>query len=157
MFKGEAELNIFDNEEALVNLINLFSDAKHFDKYSEKGQFLKEAAEKAVEQSTRKDKKNQQAYNQLDFDIKTLQTEKKKYLIHLNSTEDEIKKIQENIEQAESHVSNADALETINKRIKKFEEDISNYTSKIDENYTTSLFDERSEERRVGKECRSRW
>lgn len=57
MFKGEAELNIFDNEEALVNLINLFSDAKHFDKYSEKGQFLKEAAEKAVEQSTRKDKK----------------------------------------------------------------------------------------------------
>ena len=143
MFKGEAELNIFDNEEALVNLINLFSDAKHFDKYSEKGQFLKEAAEKAVEQSTRKDKKNQQAYNQLDFDIKTLQTEKQKYLIHLNSTEDEIKKIQGNIEQAESHVSNADALETINKRIKKFEEDISNYTSKIDENYTTSLFDEK--------------
>lgn len=40
MFKGEAELNIFESDSALANLINLFSEAKHYDKYSEKGAFF---------------------------------------------------------------------------------------------------------------------
>jgi hypothetical protein len=60
----------------------------------------------------------------------------------LNSTEDEIKKIEENLQLAESHVNNADALETLNKRIKEIEGRISNLSGKIDENYTTALFDE---------------
>ena len=41
MFKGEADLNIFESESALTNLINLFSEAKHYDKYFEKGAFLR--------------------------------------------------------------------------------------------------------------------
>ncbi len=59
MFKGEAELDIFKSDEALTNLINLFSDAKHYDKYSEKGAFLRDKAEKAVEESSKADKKNE--------------------------------------------------------------------------------------------------
>ena len=58
MFKGEAELDIFKSEDALTNLINLFSDAKHYDKYSVKGAFLRDKAEKAVEDSSKTDKKN---------------------------------------------------------------------------------------------------
>ena len=142
MFKGEAELNIFENDSALVNLINLFSEAKHYDKYSEKGTFLREKAEKAVEDSSKLDKKNEALYKKLESDIFSLQKEKAKYIVHLNSTEDEIKKIEENLQLAESHVNNADALETLNKRIKEIEERISNLSGKIDENYTTALFDE---------------
>lgn len=142
MFKGEAELNIFENDSALVNLINLFSEAKHYDKYSEKGAFLREKAEKAVEDSSKLDKKNEALYKKLESDIFSLQKEKAKYIVHLNSTEDEIKKIEENLQLAESHVNNADALETLNKRIKEIEERISSLSGKIDENYTTALFDE---------------
>ena len=142
MFKGEAELNIFESENALPNLINLFSEAKHYDKYSEKGAFLREKAEKAVEDSSKLDKKNEALYKKLEGDIQFLEKERYKYLVHLNSTEEEIRKIEENLQLAESHVSNADALETINKRIKNIEEKISNLNSSIDENYTTSLFDE---------------
>jgi len=142
MFKGEAELNIFENDSALANLINLFSAAKHYDKYSEKGAFLKEKAEKAVEDSSKLDKKNESLYRRLECEILFLEKEKVKYQIHLNSTEEEIRKIEGNLQLAESHVSNADALETLNKRIKGIEERISNLNSRIDENYTTSLFDE---------------
>ena len=71
-----------------------------------------------------------------------MEREKAKYLVHLNSTEEEIRKIEGNLQLAESHVSNADALETLNKRIKDIEEKISYLTGRIDENYTTSLFDE---------------
>ncbi len=142
MFKGEAELNIFESDSALANLINLFSDAKHYNKYSEKGAFLKEKAEKAVEDSTRLDKKNEALYKRLESEIKQLEREKEKYKVHLNSTEEEIRKIEENLQDAERHVSNADALEIINKRIKAIEAKISMLYGNIDENYTTSLFDE---------------
>ena len=142
MFKGEAELNIFENDSALTNLINLFSEAKHYDKYSEKGALLREKAEKAVEDSSKLDKKNEALYRRLEGEILQLEREKEKYKVHLNATEDEIKKIEENLQDAERHVSNADALETLNKRIKEIEERISYLTGRIDENYTTFLFDE---------------
>lgn len=142
MFKGEAELNIFESDSALANLINLFSEAKHYDKYSEKGAFLKEKAEKAVEDSAKLDKKNEALYKKLEGEILFLEREKAKYLVHLNSTEEEIRKIDGNLQLAESHVGNADALATLNKRIKEIEEKISYLYSSIDENYTTSLFDE---------------
>jgi DNA sulfur modification protein DndD len=142
MFKGEAELNIFESDSALANLINLFSEAKHYDKYSEKGAFLREKAEKAVEDSSKLDKKNEALYKKLEADILQLENKKHALKVHLDSTEKEIKKIEENLQDAERHVNNADALETINNRIKKIENQISNYTARIDENYTTSLFDE---------------
>ena len=142
MFKGEAELNIFENDSALVNLINLFSEAKHYDKYSDKGAFLREKAEKAVEDSSKLDRKNEALYKRLEGDINYLERERTKYLVHLNSTEEEIRKIDENLQLAESHVNNADTLETLNTRIKKIENDISAHLMRIDENYTTSLFDE---------------
>jgi DNA sulfur modification protein DndD len=143
MFKGESELNIFESEDALTNLINLFSDAKHYEKYSEKGAFLREKAEKAVEDSTKADSKNKRLYEDLEADIARLQRERQGYQVHLNSTLDEIKKLEVNLQFAERYVDNADALDTINKRIKGIEEKISDATKKIDENYTTSLFDER--------------
>ncbi len=142
MFKGEAELNIFESDSALANLINLFSEAKHYDKYSEKGAFLREKAEKAVDDSSKLDKKNEALYRRLEVEILQLEREKEMYKLHLNATEDEIKKIEENLQDAERHVNNADALETINKRIKNIETQISNHIASIDENYTTALFDE---------------
>lgn len=142
MFKGEAELNIFENDSALANLINLFSEAKHYDKYSEKGGFLRQKAEKAVEDSSKLDKKNEALYRRLEGEILQLEREKGKYKVHLNATEDEIRKIEENLQEAERHVKNADALETLNKRIKNIENQISTHLARIDENYTTSLFDE---------------
>lgn len=142
MFKGEAELNIFESDSALANLINLFSEAKHYDKYSDKGAFLREKAEKAVEDSSKLDKKNEALYRRLEAEIIQLEREKDKYKVHSNTTEDQIKKIEENLQDAERHVSNADALETLNKRIKEIEDRISYLSVRIDENYTTSLFDE---------------
>jgi DNA sulfur modification protein DndD len=142
MFKGEAELNIFESDSALVNLIDLFSEAKHYDKFSKKGAFLREKAEKAVDDSSKLNKKNEALYRRIEGDILQLEREKETYRVHLNATEYEIKNIEENLQDAERHVNNADALETINSRIKNLENQISNTTARIHENYTTNLFDE---------------
>lgn len=142
MFKGETELNIFDNDEALANLINLFSDARHYEKYSEKGAFLRDKTEKAVEQSTRQNRQNQNAYNLLESEISHLHREKERLKVQLNSTEEEKTKLEKNIKEAEKYANNAKELETINKRIKNIEDKISLANRIIDFNFTTSLFDE---------------
>jgi len=142
MFKGETELNIFDNEEALANLINLFSDARHYEKYTEKGAFLRDKAEKAVEQSTRQNQQNQRAYNLLESEIAHHQREKESLKVHLNSIEEEKSKLESNIKEVEKYANNAEALQIIYKRIESIEKKVSSASSIIDFNYTTSLFDE---------------
>lgn len=142
MFKGESELDIFKNDDALLNLINLFSDAKHFDKYTSTGEYLRSKAEKAVDDSTKTDKKNELQYKKIEYEIQNLEQEKHKVKVHLASTDEELSKLESNIQDAEKHVNNADALKTINHRIKNIEENISKLQGKIDENYTRNLFDE---------------
>jgi len=142
MFKGEAELSIFENEDALATLVSNFPDVIRYDKYSEKGSFLREKSEKAVEDSSKRNKKNLADYNRIESEISRLQKEKDKYEVHHNSTIDEIRKIEEHLQDAEKNVSNADALDILNKRIRGIEEKISDLNVNIDENYTTFLFDE---------------
>lgn len=142
MFKGESELDIFNNEDALITLINSFSDAKHYEKYSEKGDFLRKAAEKAVEDAAKTDSKNQALHKKLQAEIDDLERRKSEKLFLLSNTLEQIRKTETNLQEVEHLISNADALEVINKRIKQIEEKISDTNSKIDENYTTKLFDE---------------
>jgi DNA sulfur modification protein DndD len=143
MFKGESALNIFDSESALTSLISLFSDAKHYDKYSEKGAFLRDKAEKAVEESTKSDKRKEALYRRFEAEIEQLENQKQRDQVHLSAIEEEIQKIEANLQMAGSYVANGDALEIVNSRIKTIEEKIASATRRIDENYTTSLFDER--------------
>lgn len=142
MFKGEADLNIFNNEDALGILVSQFPEVQRYDKYPEIGAFLTDKAEKAVEESSKSDRKNEVRYKKLENEILQLNYQNNHFKVHLNSTEEEIRKIEENLQEAERHVNNADTLETINNRIRNIENQISKYIAIIDENYTTSLFDE---------------
>ena len=140
MFKGEADLNIFASDDALTNLINLFSQARHYDKYSKKGMFLREKADQAVEDSSRRSRKNVLHDKRLESEINELVREKANYLVLLNASEEETRKIEGNLQLAESHVSNAEVWQTLNNRIQIIQNKIDSII--IDENYTTALFDE---------------
>ena len=142
MFKGESELDIFNNEDALINLINSFSDAKHFEKYSEKGDYLKKMAEKAVDDASKADTKNQALYKKLQAEIEFLEEKRNRSQTLYTNNLDQIRKTEENLQEVENLINNADALDVVNKRIKTLEEKISDTSTKIDENYTTKLFDD---------------
>jgi len=117
MFKGENELNIFDNKDALINLINLFSDAKHYEKYELRGDFLKNEAEKAVNRESKNNSKNQTAYNRLEEEIKHYNRKKSDQRTFLEETKNSIEKTKKNIQDAGKYINNAEALETLNARI----------------------------------------
>ncbi len=143
MFKGEEELNIFDQDEALINLINLFSEAKYYDKYEAKGKYLKEAAEKAVDSATKTNLKNKDQYDLIEKDIKLFTQRRNDKETFVNITTGNIEKTEENIQSVEKHINNAEALEIVNARIRKLEIELSNARMNISENYTTMLFDEK--------------
>lgn len=143
MFKGESDLDIFQYENALLNLINLFSDAKYYDKYCEKGLMLRQRAEKAIEDAARLHQNNERLYSTLQSNIERLSREKNNIKTIINATDDEIRKVEANIQDAEKHVNNAEALEVLNSRIKAIERDIISANARIHENYTNYLFDDK--------------
>ena len=143
MFKGEEELNIFDQDEALINLINLFSEAKYYDKYESRGEYLREMAEKAVHTATKNNTKNKDLYDKLERQIRLITQQRNDKQTFFDLTTSNIAKTEENIQGVEKHINNAEALEIVNQRIKKLENDLSHVRSSISENYTTMLFDEK--------------
>lgn len=143
MFKGESELDIFKNTDALEILINNFSQAaKYYDKYTEKGSFLRDRADKAVEDSTRQSNKKAAEYKRLEGEIDLLNKQKDKLVVIINAAAKEIEKLDSNIKDAGKYVNNASALDTINERINKIERKIREANGRIRENYTEGLFDE---------------
>jgi DNA sulfur modification protein DndD len=143
MFKGEAELNIFENPDALINLINLFSQAKVYGKYSQKGLFLREKAESALESAVKTNTNNRRKYDTIVEDISLLQKRKGSFEERRDIAKVEIKSLEKKIKDADSHVDNAELLNTLNRRIYKIEEQISDTKITIRDDYTTSLFDEK--------------
>ena len=142
LFKGEKELNVFDNEDALLNLIKVYSRAKDYEKYELKSEFLRITSERAVETATRNNIRNLAEYNRLETNIAFFQTQKNDKLTFFEQANVNIEKTTKNIQEVEKYINNAEALETINTRIHKIEFEISKTEFLISENYTTSLFDE---------------
>lgn len=142
MFKGESSLNILKQDASLINLINLFSDARSYDKYASKIEYLREEAEKEVSENTRLNTKKKAEYESLEKQIILAQQKKSQLEIQLDRLEQNTNSTILLKNEAEKFVLNANALEDINKRIFLLNEKKHKNDAKIDENYTTSLLDD---------------
>jgi DNA sulfur modification protein DndD len=120
----------------------LVSDAKHYEKYSEKAATLFTRAESAVKQATTNNTKKQALYKSLEIDIERLLNEQHKYRLLFDQSTEQIGKIEDNLAEVAKHVDNAEALETINSKIENLESKIRETESRIKEDFTTYMFDE---------------
>lgn len=75
MFKGESELNVFDNAAALKDLVDKFSDIRKFDQLVEFTQSFEAKAEKAYLGEMRTDKKVAEKSRELESKITRLSGE----------------------------------------------------------------------------------
>ena len=142
LFKGESELNIFDNRDALSNLVNSFSSGKHYEKYVDIGSYLKKKAEAAVDRETKNNTKRQREMKSLKEEIQTIDRELKKIDDQITIKENQKIKTDQKIKEAEKYVDNADSLIKINSRISNIQQQITQEERRIKENFTTYLFDD---------------
>lgn len=144
MFKGETDLKVFENKDALSTLIEMFSDTVHFKKYIPKSEYLVGRAEKAVTEAGKKNAKEERKYIILNEQILRLRREVQEHEKEKKQYEDNITKTNKTIEEYENIIDNAEAYQTLSLRIKKKEDEISRLQGivKTSEKYTQDLFDQ---------------
>ena len=143
MFKGESELNIFNSSDALSVLINSFSDAKYFDKYSEEISGLVKQAESAVNAAARKNSSDKKDYEKLENKIRENNALKANFRRILNEGQAGIEKIKSNLENVEKHIDNAEQIADLKGKMKDVKSKVSRISGRLKENYTDYLFDDK--------------
>lgn len=143
MFKGETDLKVFENKDALSRLIDMFSDAVHLKKYISKAEYFVTRAEGAVTSAGKKSAKGEKQYAILSEEISYLKKEISDKESEQHQHEINIEKIRASIDKYENIIDNAEAYQTLSERIRIKENEISKLQVRVREceNYTQDLFD----------------
>ena len=143
LFKGESNLNVFDNKTAIKTLVEEFSNIRQFDNYVNLSTKFEEKSDIAHKKELRNDGK-------VSKKAKVLETE----LINLNRSISDVKNdiaqqeiannvFQTKIEDLERHQDMGEKLNEIKSRIKTLSEKIYKLKAHIDENYNIKLLDDK--------------
>lgn len=143
MFKGETDLKVFENKDALSILIEMFSDTAYLKKYIPKAEYFVNRAESAVTAAGKKNAKGEKQYAILSGEILNLKREISDKESEKNQHEINIEKNRRSIDKYENIIDNAEAYQTLSERIRIKENEISRQQSIVRncEKYTQDLFD----------------
>lgn len=150
MFRGESSLNIFSKknlnsqDNALINLVNLFSDSNLYQKYASKASALKQIAETEMTEFTRTNARNLREYNTLESKIAESQREIHKYKSIIEEIKNNNDLTKESKKDLEKYIKNAKTNDEINIRINALEIKKKNIDTLItnDEEYNIPLLDD---------------
>jgi DNA sulfur modification protein DndD len=142
MFKGETQLNIFDNQNALVDLIDTFSKARYYDKYETIGQFLSENAQKIVDSEEAKNKKDKGKLAELQADLKFVQNEMVDCSDTLSNERKQLQEAIDSLDEITEFLNSSKDYKLLKDTIDESREEITSLESKVHEDYTKYLFDD---------------
>ncbi|MEM9884452.1 MAG: AAA family ATPase [Bacteroidota bacterium] len=143
MFKGESELNIFNETKSLKNLIDTFSFAKYYNKYTELISYSEKRISRDIDKESRRNKKQETEHQRLKTEIIIYEQDLKRYKSSLQIANSEKEKSEKGLNEIENNIENAEEIKIINNQIKEIEAKIQRAKSRIDENYTKALLDEK--------------
>lgn len=149
MFKGEQNLNVFNNSNALKHLIETFSNIKQFDPYytddfDSKGfsNYAEELSYKAYQNVQQLDKRNSVKEKQLRFKIDEIKNNIITNRQRLKTQRENFETYSVKLQEIEKSKDAGAALKEINERIEALSEKKISLLSRIDENYSIKLLDD---------------
>ncbi|MBR2202900.1 MAG: AAA family ATPase [Prevotella sp.] len=142
MFKGESDLDVFQNSNSLKLLVETFSDVKDFEAYFSFMKYASEKAEQARENAQRLDKKNSDKIKQLNRTIELEVGALSDIERELKIKENEVVNFESLIKNIEQSKEASKLLNAVNRRIETISNKRTQTQSKIDENYTINLLDD---------------
>lgn len=141
LFKGERELNVFDNNTALKTLVDTFSGIKQFDQYVENTVWFEQESDKLVTRELKKDKKQEDT-------VKMLESEMSRVVREISDTTRDIRAKEKAVSDFESRIrvleENQDAcenLQTIKSRIDSKKAELSRMKLYVNLDYNALLLD----------------
>lgn len=149
MFKGEENLNVFNNPDALSYLIETFSNIREFDPFytgdfDNKGftDFAEELSRKTYEKAMKSDKDNSQQERTISYNLDIIRGKLGNIKQRLKTNRENFNNYSNKLDEIEHSKEASTLLKEINERIKSLNEKKEQMEKLIDEEYTTKLLDE---------------
>ena len=122
MFKGEAELDIFDNATLLKELVDKFSDIRKFDTLVEYTAFFEEKSNTAYTRELKTDQKVSKDAEKLDFRMRELAEQIKQKLADIQDKQESYEQFNRRLTQLEDNQETREKHHEIKERLKTQED-----------------------------------
>lgn len=149
LFKGEENLNVFNNSDALKYLIETFSNIREFDPYYTGNEdnmgfvdFAEDFSRKAYEKAMKSDKQNSQQEKILSLKLDNYRRELNSVRKRLETNRDNAYNYAAKLNEIENSKEASSLLKDINERLKSLNEKKQKVEVLINEDYTTKLLDD---------------
>lgn len=142
LFKGEQNLNIFNNDEAMSYLVETFSQIRDFDPYLSFMENAKAWAEKATDNAIRADRKNSSEAQRLRNLITSEERQIGELETELQNKRDEAINFQTLLEDLEKNKEASSLLVDTNSRLASLKAQKEQVQRELNENYTFRLLDD---------------
>ena len=149
LFKGEENLNVFNNPDALNYLIDTFSNIRQFDPYytgDEDNQGFTDYAEiqsnKAYSKAMKSDKQNSDQEKELSFKLDKLRAKLSNVKQRLKTNRENANNYSLKLNEIENSKEASSLLKDLKERLKSLNEKKTRLESFINEDYTIKLLDE---------------
>jgi DNA sulfur modification protein DndD len=148
LFKGEENLNVFNNPDALNYLIETFSNIRQFDPYYNEEEdnssftdYAEDQSRKAFEKAMKSDKQNSQQEKTLSYELGELRRKLSDVKQRLRSNRENATNYSSKLEEIENSKEASELLRGLNERLKSLREKKSNMENHINEDYSIKLLD----------------
>ncbi len=142
LFKGEQNLDIFKNDEAMSYLVETFSQIRDFDPYLSFMENSKAWAEKATDNAIRADRKNSSEAQRLRYLITSEEKQIGELETELRNKRDEAINFQTLLEDLEKNKEASSLLVDTNSRLASLKAQKEQVQRELNENYTFRLLDD---------------
>ena len=149
LFKGEKNLNVFNNSDALKYLIDTFSNIRQFDPYfigdnENLGftEFAEKESNKVCEKAMKADKSNETQEKILSSQLTKLRNDLQDVRTRLRNNRTNATNYSTKLDDLESSKEACEQLKQINERLKSLNEKKTRTESFVNEDYTIKLLDE---------------
>lgn len=142
LFKGERELNVFDNNTALRTLVDTFSGIKQFDAYVENTEWFEQESEKLVYRELRKDTKQSEEVKTLASRMARVEADIKEVSLDIKNKEKTVSDFETRIKVLEENQDACENLQTIKSRIAAKRTEINKMKIYVDVDYNALLLDD---------------
>ena len=142
LFKGESELNVFNNDTALKTLVDTFSGIKQFEDLVALTEGFEQKSLNAVNKEMQNDQKVSKKAKDLDYRLTLLNRDISDCKKDIATQETAISDYSIKLENLERYQDTSEAYQTIKERIKTLSDKQSKLKGQIYCDYNTNLLDE---------------
>lgn len=142
LFKGERELNVFDNNTALKTLVDTFSGIKQFDKLVEMASYCEQQSDNLVTKELKKDKKQEGIIKSIESDLNRVQLKIADVKRDICIKEKAVSDYETRLRILEENQDACENLQDINARIEKKKSEQRRLMGLISVDYNAMLLDE---------------